>query len=48
MNYQYIKVKNEEGIINITLNRPPYNVLHIPALNELLFAFNGLRKRKGH
>lgn len=39
MSYNYIKVKNEDGLITITLNKPPLNVITIPMLAELADAF---------
>jgi len=39
MNYNFIKVKNEAGLITITLNKPPLNVITIPMLAELADAF---------
>jgi len=39
MSYNFIKVKNEAGLITITLNKPPLNVITIPMLAELADAF---------
>lgn len=35
MAYQSLNYSNSEGIIRITLNRPPVNVLNIPMMEEL-------------
>ena len=40
MSYEYLKTKNEGGIVRITLNRPPLNVLTIAMMEEMVKAFN--------
>lgn len=39
MAYEFVKTSNENGIIRVTLNRPPLNVLTIPMMEELISAF---------
>lgn len=39
MTYEFVKTSNDNGIIRITLNRPPLNVLTIPMMEELISAF---------
>jgi cyclohexa-1,5-dienecarbonyl-CoA hydratase len=39
MSYEYIKVNNVDGLISITLNKPPLNVLTIPMMKEIADAF---------
>jgi len=34
-NYQYMNLQLAEGVANLTLNRPPLNILHIPMLQEM-------------
>ena len=33
--YEFLKLKEADGIALVTLNRPPLNVLHIPMMAEL-------------
>lgn len=47
MSYESIKVKNEGGVINITLDRPPLNVLTIAMMEELILAFKWAQQEKG-
>lgn len=47
MSYQFLKVKNEGGVIGITLNRPPLNVLTIPMMEELIQAFQWAKGQPG-
>lgn len=39
MSYNFIKVNNVDGLISITLNKPPLNVLTIPMMEEIADAF---------
>ncbi|MDD4169624.1 MAG: enoyl-CoA hydratase/isomerase family protein [Desulfotomaculaceae bacterium] len=47
MSYESIKVKNEGGIISITLDRPPLNVLTIAMMEELIQAFKWAQQEAG-
>lgn len=47
MSYQFLNVKNEDGVIGITLNRPPFNVLTIPMMEELTRAFQWAKGEQG-
>ncbi|MCL2336460.1 MAG: enoyl-CoA hydratase/isomerase family protein, partial [Firmicutes bacterium] len=47
MNYQFIKVSNQGGLITITLNSPPLNVLTIPMMKELADAFLWAKEQTG-
>lgn len=47
MSYNFIKVNNADGLISITLNKPPLNVLDIPMLAELADAFAWTKQEKG-
>jgi len=48
LSYEFIKVKNEGGIVNITLDRPPLNVLTIAMMEELIQAFKWAQQEPGH
>ncbi|MBP2642050.1 MAG: enoyl-CoA hydratase/carnithine racemase [Firmicutes bacterium] len=48
MSCEFIKVKNEGGIINITLDKPPLNVLTIKMIKELTHAFEWAQQEPGH
>ena len=48
MPYQYLKVRNEEGVIGITLNRPPLNVLTIDMMEEMVKAFQWAKEEPGN
>lgn len=48
MPYQNLKVKSGEGIIGITLHRPPLNVLTIDMMEEMIKAFQWARKEPGN
>lgn len=48
MPYQNLKVRSEEGIVGITLNRPPLNVLTIDMMEEMIKAFQWARKEPGN
>lgn len=48
MNYQFIKVSNEGGLVSITLNSPPLNVLTIPMMEELADAFVWAKGQPGN
>jgi len=39
MSYKFIKTNNVDGLITITLDSPPLNVLTIPMMEELADAF---------
>lgn len=47
MSYNFIKVNNADGLISITLNKPPLNVLDIPMLAELADAFAWTKQEAG-
>ena len=47
MSYNFIKVNNADGLISITLNKPPLNVLDIPMLEELADAFAWTKQEEG-
>ncbi len=48
MSYQFIKVSNEGGLVSITLNSPPLNVLTIPMMEELADAFVWAKDQPGN
>lgn len=48
MPYQYLKVRSDEGIVGITLNRPPLNVLTIDMMEEMIKAFQWAGKEPGN
>ena len=48
MSYKLIKVNNENGLISITLNSPPLNVLTIPMMEELADAFRWAQGQSGN
>ncbi|MFA7468505.1 MAG: enoyl-CoA hydratase/isomerase family protein, partial [Desulfotomaculaceae bacterium] len=48
MSYKLIKVSNENGLISITLNSPPLNVLTIPMMEELADAFRWAKGQAGN
>ena len=47
MSYEYLKTKNEDGIVRITLNRPPLNVLTIAMMEEMVKAFKWAQGESG-
>jgi len=47
MTYEFVKTSNENGIIRVTLNRPPLNVLTIPMMEELITAFLWAKQEAG-
>ncbi len=47
MSYEFVKTSNENGIIRVTLNRPPLNVLTIPMMEELISAFKWAGQETG-
>lgn len=47
MNYGFLKVKSEDGVFSIILNRPPLNVLTIPMMEELIIAFRRAGQEPG-
>ena len=47
MSYQFLKVKNEDGMTFITLNQPPLNVLTIAMMEEIIKAFAWAREQPG-
>ncbi len=47
MSYNFIKVNNVDGLISITLNKPPLNVLDIPMMEELADAFEWTKQETG-
>ena len=48
MSYQNLKIKSEGGIIRITLDRPPLNVLTIDMMEEMVKAFKWARTEPGN
>lgn len=47
MSYENLKTKSADGIISITLNRPPLNVLTIQMMEELIEALKWAREEPG-
>ena len=47
MSYEFVKTSNEDGIIRVTLNSPPLNVITFPMMGELVSAFTWAGKEKG-
>lgn len=47
MSYEFVKVKNEGGVVNITLDRAPLNVLTIAMMEELILAFKWAQQEAG-
>ena len=47
MSYEFLKTSNSDGLIRITLNRPPVNVLTIPMMEELIRAFKWAQEEPG-
>lgn len=47
MPYEFLKVKNEGGMVSIILNRPPLNVLTIPMMEEMIAAFRQAAEEPG-
>ncbi|MDD3653218.1 MAG: enoyl-CoA hydratase/isomerase family protein [Desulfotomaculaceae bacterium] len=47
MSYESVRIKNEGGIISITLDRPPLNVLTITMMEELIQAFKWAQQEAG-
>jgi len=47
LSYEFLKTKNEDGLISITLNRPPLNVLTIPMMEEMIKALKWARQEQG-
>ncbi len=47
MSFEFIKTATEEGIIRITLNRPPLNVLTIAMMEEMIEAFKWANDQPG-
>lgn len=47
MSYEFVKVKNEGGIVNITLDKAPLNVLNIAMMEELILAFKWAQQEEG-
>ncbi len=47
MSFNFIKVNNTDGLISITLNKPPLNVLTIPMLQEISDAFAWAKQETG-
>lgn len=47
MTYQFLKTKTEGGVIQVTLNRPPLNVLTIPMMEELILALQWAKAEPG-
>ncbi|MBI4723005.1 MAG: enoyl-CoA hydratase/isomerase family protein [Candidatus Stahlbacteria bacterium] len=44
MEYKHILVDKRDGVVKITLNRPPLNILNIEMMNEMNTVFDGLQK----
>jgi cyclohexa-1,5-dienecarbonyl-CoA hydratase len=47
LSYEYLKTKNEGGVVRITFNRPPLNVLTIDMMEEMVKAFNWAQGESG-
>jgi len=47
LSYKFIKTSNEGGIVRVTLNSPPLNVLTIVMMEEMIEAFKWARKEPG-
>lgn len=47
MSYEFVKVKNEGGVVNITLDKAPLNVLNIAMMEELILAFKWAQQEEG-
>lgn len=47
MSYDHLKTKSADGIIGITLNRPPLNVLTIQMMEEVIDALKWAQKEPG-
>jgi cyclohexa-1,5-dienecarbonyl-CoA hydratase len=47
LSYKYLKTKSEGGIVGITLNRPPLNVLTIAMMEELIDALKWAQQEPG-
>jgi len=47
MSYKYLKTRSEGGIVGITLNSPPLNVLTIPMMEEMVTAFKWAQQEPG-
>ncbi len=47
MSYEYLKTSNANGLIRITLNRPPVNVLTIDMMEEMIKAFQWAQAEPG-
>lgn len=47
MTFKYLKTRSEGGIVGITLNLPPLNVLTIPMMEELITALKWAKEEPG-
>ena len=47
MSYKFVKTSNEGGIVRVTLNSPPLNVLTIVMMEEMIEAFKWAKKEAG-
>jgi len=47
LSYEFVKVKNEGGVVNITLDKAPLNVLNIAMMEELILAFKWAQQEEG-
>jgi len=47
LSYEFVKVKNEGGVVSITLDRAPLNVLTIAMMEELILAFKWAQQEAG-
>jgi cyclohexa-1,5-dienecarbonyl-CoA hydratase len=47
LSFKFIKTATEEGIVRITLNRPPLNVLTIAMMEEMIEAFKWANEQPG-
>lgn len=47
MSFKFIKTAIEEGIVRVTLNRPPLNVLTIDMMEEMIEAFKWTKGQPG-
>jgi len=47
VSYEFVKVSNEGGVIRVTLDKPPLNVLTIAMMEELILAFKWAQQEEG-
>ncbi len=47
MSYEFVKTSSEDGVVRVTLNRPPLNVLTITMMEELVAVFGWAQQEPG-